>query len=657
MSGRRDSSGITGCAKSGAGIRRLAFSNFKSGLKNYLAVVASLAFTILVFLNFQNLIESDLFYGLGGKNKEYIDILIQVVSFVLGVFMFFFLWYATNVFLTKRKKEIGIYIFMGLTNQKIGRLYMMETTMIGLAALALGVGLGSLTTWLFQMAVLAISDIAVDISFTLSLRPVLVTAGIYLAMYLVFAVKGYVNIVRSSVLSMVSAARRNEFVRQDERLLFAKAVAGLLVLGAGYFLAIKEGGQEVMGNVFAATVLVVIGVYLLFGGFLPFLFQRLAKNKKFLYHKERSLWVNNVVFRMKKNYRTYAMTCVLMLCSVTALATGFAMKLRYEAMVHFRNTYTYQFMSSKDGLDEKIRPLIEKKNQISCAAEIEMLAIDPSLVQTRFTYSNYAFLPYSQVKRLAKETGLEMDFAEPKADEIVKASHLYLLSLLTDRSNETVCVNGKTYRQTGDKSTPYLGYLQECVDFYIVSDAEYRRLTPLGQTFFTYHYRIADAGNFAASLEDLDAIVSNTEENYTARVANDPGSGDIEWIKVLYTVCIVLFLVFILASGSILFMKLYNDAFEEKERCQILAKLGIGERTLKKSISRELLTAYALPFFVMAASSWFSVHALEKMMYTKLLPIYLCSVAVAFLVFLACYRMSVSSYVSIVRSDVRETRQ
>ncbi len=623
---------------------KLALQNFKSSFKSYLAIMISLAFTILVFLNFQNLIYSDIFEGLGGKNKEYIDILIQVISFVLGCFMFFFLWYATNVFLTKRKKEIGIYVFMGLTNQKIGRMYMIETTMIGISSVVLGIGFGLLTTWLFQMILLAISDITVDISFRVSLTPVLVTIAVYLVMYLIFVIKGYVNIVRSSVLEMVSAARHNEYVRQNTFFLMIKTVLGLCVLFSGYYLAIKEGGQEVMGNVFAAVVLVVIGVYLLFGGFIPALFQWFARKKEFLYQKERNLWINNVIFRMKKNYRTYAMTCVLMLCSVTALATGFAMKVRYEGMVHFRNTYTYQILSSQAGLDEKVQSLIEKDNSISYAAEAAILNLDPSLFDTRFQYSSYSVLSWSQIKTLAKETGMEFELEEPGDDEIIQVSRLHLLSLLTDRSNEKVCINGKTYRQTVETNTPYLGYLQEQISFYMVNDAEYEKLKPLGTELYTYNYRIEDIYNFAASRDELDTIVSDADDNYTAKVVIDPNSSEIEWIKVLYTVCIFMFMVFILASGSILFMKLYNDAFEEKERYQILKKLGIAGKTLKKSLSHELLTAYALPFLVMMLSAYFSVHALEKMMYTSLLVIYLGSVGVIFVFFLICYLLSVSVY-------------
>jgi len=96
-----------------------------------------------------------------------------------------------------------------------------------------------------------------------------------------------------------------------------------------------------------------------------------------------------------------------------------------------------------------------------------------------------------------------------------------------------------------------------------------------------------DSYNFAASKDELDTL-----NEISARVTIDPDSSDIEWIKVLYTMCIFMFMVFILESGSILFMKLYNDAFEEKERMLVLRKLGISGNTLKKSVSKELKTAY-----------------------------------------------------------------
>ena len=43
---------------------------FQRSLKNYLSLMVSLAFTVLIFLNFQNVIDSGILDGLGKTNRE-----------------------------------------------------------------------------------------------------------------------------------------------------------------------------------------------------------------------------------------------------------------------------------------------------------------------------------------------------------------------------------------------------------------------------------------------------------------------------------------------------------------------------------------------------------------------------------------------------------
>ena len=271
-------------------LAKLSIMNFKASFKNYVSLIISLAFTVLIIFNFFNLMDSSIMESLGKINSQNIKIVIQCVIVVLSCFMFFFIWYATNVFLTKRKKEIGVYVFMGLTNQRIGKLYMLETMLIGLVALVMGIGFGILISQLFTMTLVTISDIEVNLSFEISLSAILWSSLIYFIVYMIFVFKGYINLVRSSVLDMVSANRQNEYVKQNKVILFLKAILGIIILVLGYYYAIKEGGMETMANALLAVILVIIGVYLLFGGFIPLIYQTLASNKRFLYKKQRTLW-------------------------------------------------------------------------------------------------------------------------------------------------------------------------------------------------------------------------------------------------------------------------------------------------------------------------------------------------------------------------------
>lgn len=614
---------------------RLAFINFRNSFRSYLSLVFSLAFTILVLFNFQNIIYSESFAVLGEHNKEYIDMLVQTVTVVLCCFMFFFLWYATNVFLTRRKREIGIYIFMGMSNRRIGSLYVIEISLVGITALVTGVGLGALLGGLFQMIMGAVSDIAVDVRFGVSWEAGKVTGVLFLAMYLFFALKGYWNITHSSVLGMISAARQNEYVRMPKTVLCAKAVLGVAVLSSVYYLANVGGILNMMNNLLEAVVLVIIGVYLLFGGLIPLAFQTVAANKQFLYSRQRCLWVNQMIFRMRKNYRTYAMVCIVGICSITALATGFAMKERYHNLINFDNQYTFQLLTNQSGLGEKAAALISGAGDIACQTSLEALSVDDV----------HLVLKCSEVKRVAQERGAKSDLPEPADGETFYLSHQVLMTFIFNEKPVPVTIGGKEYLETQTIRDPYIGYMQrEMGCFYVVSDSAYERLKGQGTTLYIHNYKLADDNDFEAARTALDVLISNTEENFTARVAVDPFDNDLDWVRMLHALCICMFMVFVVASGCIMFMKLYNDSYEEKERYLVLRKLGFSPGVLSASIARELLSAYMLPFVVMAVSAYFSVLALGRLMRTSLLSIYVVSTSVVLVVFVFCYILSVAVY-------------
>lgn len=618
---------------------KLSFINFKASLKNYISLIASLAFTVLIIFNFFNLMASPIMESLGQMNSRNLKIVIQCVLIVLSCFMFFFVWYATNVFLTKRKKEIGIYIFMGLTNQRIGKLYMLETLMIGLVSLVIGIGFGILVSQLFTMILITISDIEVQLTFQVSLSAVLWSCILYLIVYFIFVFKGYVNLMRSSVLDMVSANRQNEYIKQNKIILFLKALLGIIILVLGYYFAIKKGGMETMSNSLLAVVLVIVGVYLLFGGFVPLTYQSLASHKTFLYRYQRTLWMNQMIYRMKKNYRTYAIVTVLMICSVTALATGVAMYDRYQTIHDFENIYTYQIFSQKDHLQNEFAREIEKYNDIEYQSHIEIVQIDPSLVNEKYEDNSYIVIPYSQLKQLAKDSKQEFDLPQLQDNQVIDLQHQYLMTLLTDGRLEDVVLNHKTYQTIASTQVPYLGYLQEQVSFYCVSDEEFEDLKSIGTSLYVYNYKIDNPKMVNASLQDIQ-----NQPDYVGMIKMDTENDSIQWIKMLYPVCIFMFMVFIFASGSIIFMKLYNDAFEEKERYRVLKKIGISQKTLKKGIQKELLFIYVVPFLIMSVSSYFSVHALANMMQTDLLMTNILSVGVISIFFILCYGLSIVIY-------------
>ena len=93
---------------------RLAVSNFKRSVREFGMLILSLSFSVFVFFNFQNVIYSQAMDVLMEFRKDLIDIVIQAASVVFAVFLFFFIWYATNVFFESEEKRDRHLYFYGI---------------------------------------------------------------------------------------------------------------------------------------------------------------------------------------------------------------------------------------------------------------------------------------------------------------------------------------------------------------------------------------------------------------------------------------------------------------------------------------------------------------------------------------------------------------
>ena len=538
---------------------RLAIGNFKRSVREFGVLVLSLSFSVFIFFNFQNVIYSQAMDVLMEFRKDLIDSVIQAASVVFAVFLFFFIWYATNVFLNQRKKEIGIYIFMGLDNKRISRMYALESTMVGLFSLIFGLAFGVLFSKLFQMLLLKLSEISVDVEFSFSLRPVLNTGGMFLVIYGLMILKGCHTLKNSSVLNLLSGARQKE-IRQENKVITAlRILAGTAALILGYLAALDTGGPQGLVRMIQAVVLVILGVYLLYSGLIPAILRLLTRSKNFLY------WINNLAFRIKKNYRTYAMVTVLMICSVTLMALAIALKQRYDRMENFDQVYSCQVVNYDGTLDgEEILKGIEGENPVEYWNEYTLLNLPSEMFRTKYNQTMYVLVPYSQVKEGAGRAGLEFPYKELEDDQVVGLSHEILFSLAGTNEPSAVNIGEKTYDEVDVTTTPYLGKLQTYTEAYIVSDRTFEELKSRGSLLYIYNYRLENPGNIEASRPWLQDLVQGGEEGMTGVSYTEDSLNEDSYIRVTYSLCLFMFVTLMLAAGSIIFLKIRKWGFPGK---------------------------------------------------------------------------------------------
>ncbi len=622
---------------------RLAVWNFKRSVREFGALVLSLSFSVFIFFNFQNVIYSQAMDVLMEFRKDLIDSVLQAASIVFGVFLFFFIWYAANVFLNQRKKEIGIYIFMGLDNKRISRMYALESAMVGLFSLVFGLIFGVLFSKLFQMLLLKLSEISVDVEFSFSLQPVLNTGGMFLVIYGFMILKGCHTLRNSSVLNLLSGARQKEIRQENKALTALRILAGTAALILGYLAALDTGGLQGLVRMVQAVVLVIVGVYLLYSGLIPAILRLLTRNKKFLYRKERTLWINNLAFRIKKNYRTYAMVTVLMICSVTLMALAIALKQRYDRMENFDQVYTCQVLNYDGTLDgEEILKGIEEENPVEYWNEYTLLNLPSEMFDTKYNQVMYVLAPYSQVKEGAQKAGLEFPYEELKDNQVVEFFHEILFTLVGTNEDRTVKIGEKTYDRIDTTTTPYLGKIQTYFEIYMVSDRTYEELKSQGSLLYVYNYRLENPDNMDASRPWIQTLSEKGEPGMTGVSYTEDSLNEDSYIRVTYSLCLFMFVTLMLAAGSIIFLKIGNEAYEDGERYEILEKMGIPRKTLGKAVRNEICFAYYCPFLLMTISSYFSVRALGELMQEDLTQVNIWSALFVLILFTVICCVSVN---------------
>ena len=104
---------------------KIAFKNVKKSFKDYTIYFFTLMLAVCIFYTFNSVESQKAMSELTSSGECYVDILSKVISYV-SVFIAFILGslilYANNFLVKKRNKELGIYMTLGMSKNKISKI-------------------------------------------------------------------------------------------------------------------------------------------------------------------------------------------------------------------------------------------------------------------------------------------------------------------------------------------------------------------------------------------------------------------------------------------------------------------------------------------------------------------------------------------------------
>ncbi|MBC6695727.1 ABC transporter permease [Terrisporobacter mayombei] len=577
---------------------KLSFMNLRQNIRNYGMYIFSMVFSIVVFYNFITLMFSEQFRAL--QDLKVISTISMMCAMVLCLFFIFFISYSSSFFIEQRKKEFGIYTFMGVENNKIALLFAQEGLLIGIIALVVGIFGGILTNKLFLMALVKVSNINAIMKFEISTPAILVTSLMFLVILICVFIKEYIILLRTDITKLINATNIYQIDNSKNKTL--QGLLGLIVIIFAYQLIIyyKKYNIQFPIAIIGTVVLVIIGTMLSFKGFFTFIISKLINNKNFLYKSTNVLSFNNIIFRIRDNNKVLGQITVLITCCLTCIIVSISMKTLFSEGQE--SEYPYSIMYLGDSNDTIVnQALTLSKEEVDFKFDTEVM-----LVETNENPNEMGPIPYTDDVDLIKYSSVE---------EICEYRNLENEKRFLDtklKNNEAIflipkqlinAVNFNVKFKLGDKDISIIdsytmnlfGTFREGKPIIIVNDDTYDSIS---KAFGSEKERVScitlknfeNTANISKYIEDNSNIHVYSVDNFDKESYN--------FVNSIYFIGLFLSLVFIVSIGSIMYFKCISDASKDKPRFDTLRKIGTSQEYINKSIFKQVGIFFLLPGLV-----------------------------------------------------------
>ncbi|MBC1979451.1 ABC transporter permease [Listeria marthii] len=654
---------------------KVALTNMRKNFNQYIVYFVSLIVCVLVFFTFVSLSYNPLIETVFKRWELFGPAMFSSASIMLILFIFFFIFYSNSFFLKRRKREIGLYSLLGLRKSQVVLVLFFENAMLYMLATLFGVLIGIFSSKLFAMILFWIVGLAIDAEFIISFKAILDTMLVFFSIMLFTSIYAIFIVLRYNLSQLFKNDEKEEKVAKGS---FLFMLIGLALIIFGYYLATSniEESPIWLKYDFFDLILVIIGAVILgtwlmvrFGT--PYLIRKLYNNKHFFYNGTNIIGVTSLRFRLKKNAGTIAMIAVLSATTLTIIGSMSSFYVRTINDISAENPSSYQVLdiSAKeeaeiiqtihDDQDHKLKSLMEAE-MVSAVLEYK------DIPKYRMRMDNMIHTVVSESEYIRIGERQQADFERPKklgyGDAILLGKNTYyarpeikdkwLTRKMVVQSNEPSAKNMPPIKVIDfrEYSIFNTGISYETL---VVSNDYYDELERLFQPESVEMFDITNPNHSESLDKKVQTIVDGKPSLFSENVSSYYTNYHLisTLVGSLLFIGIFIGIVFFLATGSIIYFKLVTDAVSEKAKFDILFKLGVTEKEVRKIISKQVWPIFVIPLFFgiahsMAALWGISINLMDNIKYPVLI-----GTGIYIVCYTAYYFLCIDSFTKIVMGN------
>ena len=568
----------------------------------------------------------------------------QVLGFGMIVVMLavaIMVLYANSFVMKQRSKEFGVYSILGLEKKHLLLMTFLENVVYSTSTILTGLLLGLALDKLFYALLLKTMQMPVVLTSVFQLKNVAIVLA-YL--YGIFILVSLVNIGKLGLtdsLKLVQGKKRGD---KKTGFLWLQTLLALILLGAGYVIAqLVTSPIQAIPSFFGATLLVILGTYLLFQAGVISLLNWLKNRQTYYYKPDNFISVSNLIFRMRKN--------ALGLATITILSTMFLVTMVGGLNIHIGGKDYIANQNPNDySIDVVMEPTTSKTQVEEWAAAILEEAKIPVESKVVYPYQQAYFsnVTNQQVAFLSDEKAASIDFSDLGVGFILdQASYEKMTGQKLELEADQVAIYSKVVQFQAGQTLAFdekemevaqvlsenvtLGHLPDHVSFIV---SQYLIVVVQDLTIFENQAENHYYMGFESSLSEEEQVDSQEtflsgsfeSELWESNILPD-GTNAISlayrayatrnffsFAGSLFFIGLLLSLTFLMAVVLVIYFKQISEGYEDRDRFIIMTKVGLDENQARQSIRKQLLMVFFLPILLAIVHLGFAYKMLSAIL-------------------------------------------
>ncbi len=340
---------------------KLAAGNVKKSIRDFAIYFMTLSFAVCIFYMFNSIEAQQELMSVTMIKHAAMQTLSSTLSYMsifVSVVLGLLIVYANNFLVRRRKKELGIYMILGMEKGKISLILMMETLMIGVFALFTGLVAGIFMSQLMSIftAKLFEADMT-SFKFIFSPKAAAKSIMYFGIMFAVVMAFNFVSIAKCTLIKLLYADGKNEeFKTRSIKLSVALFIISIISIGFSYYFIIKNGMMDINRDFTMSIVLGSIGTLLFFMSFSGIALRLLQKNEP-VYFKGLNMFVmRQIASKINTAYVSMSVICIILLFTIGTFSSGMSVNeiatKKLEKGTVFDNSFIY--FGLENGNQEKV---------------------------------------------------------------------------------------------------------------------------------------------------------------------------------------------------------------------------------------------------------------------------------------------------------------